>query len=382
MKIRKTLKYKLYRHRRNRYLVNQIDIAGIIWNHALALQKRYYRLTGKHIGLGQLKKHVAKLRRQATKYAYWQKLGSQAVQDVLERLEKSYQRFFAYKKGKGPKAGLPRFQKVKKYSSFTLKQAGWAYLGGNKVRLGGDNYKFVLSRPLEGEVKTVTIKRDKVGQLSICFSVIEEIEPVTVSTGKSGGFDFGLKTFLTDDEGRAYKSPHYLQANLKEIACLNRQLSRKKKGSHNREKAKRQLARAHERLANKRRDAHCKLALSLVREYDVIYLEDLNLRGMKALWGRKVSDLGFAGFVTILAHMAWLHGKQVVKVDRFAPTSQTCSRCLQRQKIGLRERTFICEHCGLVIDRDHNAAINIKRVGASTPGIGVCQSGVVPAVHP
>ena len=218
IKKRKTLKYRLYSNRGNRHLRQQIDIAGIIWNHALALQRRYYRLTSKTIGWGRLKKHIAKLRRQVGRYGYWQKLGSQAVQDVLERLHKSYQRFFAYKKGKGPQAGLPRFKKVKKYRSFTLKQAGWKYLGGNRIRLGEYNYKFALSRPLEGKVKTVTIKRDRLGRLFLCFSVIQEIEPVTVSTSRwrplvARGFDFGLKTFLVNDEGRGYKHPQYFQDN-------------------------------------------------------------------------------------------------------------------------------------------------------------------------
>jgi putative transposase len=204
MKVRRTYKYRLYTSKRDKHLHQQIDVAGIIWNHALAVQKRYYRLTGKYINKYRLMNHIAKMRR-TERFSYWQIVGSQAVQEIVERLDKAYRRFFAYLKGElgmGLKTGPPRFKKVKKYKSFTLKQAGWKLLGGNRIRLNGKNYKFALSRPVNGTVKTVTVKRDHAGRLFACFSVIEEVNlPVEVSTGKIGGFDFGLKTFLTDDEG-------------------------------------------------------------------------------------------------------------------------------------------------------------------------------------
>ncbi len=284
MEIRRTFKYRPYTSKRDKHLHQQIDVAGIIWNHALAVQKRYYRLTGKYIGRFRLITHIGKMRR-TTRFAYWQLVGSQAVQEIVERLDKAYMRFFAYLRGElGIKTGPPRFKKVKKYKSFTLKQAGWKLLGSNRIRLNGRNYKFVLSRPINGKIKTVTVKRDNAGRLFVCLSVIEEVSlPVEASTGKIGGFDFGLKPFLTNDEGGAYQSPEFLKANLSEIARLNRQLSRKQAGSNNRKKAKRQLALAHDRVANERRDAHFKLAHQLCDEYDALGFETLNLRGMKKL---------------------------------------------------------------------------------------------------
>ncbi len=382
MEIRRTFKYRLYTSKRDKHLHQQIDVAGIIWNHALSVQKRYYQLTGKYIGRFRLITHIGKMRR-TERFGYWQLVGSQAVQEVVERLDKAYKRFFASLKDKGIKTGPPRFKKVKKYKSFTLKQAGWKLLGGNRIRLNGRNYKFVLSRPINGTIKTVTVKRDQAGRLFVCLSVMEEVTlPVEVSTGKIGGFDFGLKTFLSNDEDGAYQSPEFLKANLSEIARLNRQLARKQKGSNNRKKAKRQLALAHDSVANERRDAHFKLAHALCDEYDALGFETLNLRGMKKLWGRKISDLGFSQFMLILEHVARMRNKQVVKIGQWEPTSQTCSCCGHRQPIELRERVFTCEVCGLEIGRDHNAARNIRReaiallgVGASTPSLeGVRQS--------
>lgn len=361
MQIRKTYKYRLYHSKRNRHLIDAINVSGIIWNHCVALQRRYYRLTGKYIGLHRLQKHTAKLRMKTQGFSHWKLVGSQAVQDICDRIDKAYQRFFD---GSG---GIPSFKKVKKYRSFTLKQNGWKYASGNKVHIQGHRYKFVLHRPLDGTIKTITIKRDNRGKLWICFSVVMEVpEPNRVSTGKIGGFDFGLKTFLTDDEGRAYMMPEFFKQDIQNVRRKSRVFSRKRLGSRNREKARLTLAKTHEHLANKRRDFHFKLAHDLCDEYDLLAFETLNIKAMQHLWGRKMSDYSFFQFTQILRNITFVRGCNVIFIDRWEPTSQTCSGCGCRQKIELRERIFHCENCGLVLDRDHNAARNIKRVGAST----------------
>jgi len=358
IELRRTFKYRLYRcDKRDKHLHRQIDLAGEIWNHGVALQRRYYRLCGGYIARYRLQKHMAKLKRSA-RYARWQELDAQAAQDVIDRLDKAYQRFFA---GKG---GRPGFKKREKYRSFTLKQTSWEVLEDNKVRIRGRVYRYVNHRPLSGTIKTVTVKRDRLNRLWVCFSVIEAFEPEEeVSTGEIGGFDFGLRTFLTDHEGQPYPMPEYLKADLKRIRRLSRNLSRKKKGSHNREKARRDLAREHVRVANRRREFHFKLAHDLCDRYDVLCFEDLNLRGMKSLWGRKVSDLGFGNFIQIVEHVARKRGKTVVFIDRFAPSTQRCSYCGHCQPMPLRDRTFECGNCGRVLDRDHNAARNIEALG-------------------
>ena len=195
MAVRKTYKYRLYHHtQRDRPLHDQINIAGLIWNHITALQKRYYRLFKDHIPEDRMKQHIAKLRMKTQKYQYWRKVGSQAVQDICERHEKAYQKFF------NKQGGRPRFKKVKKYKSFTLKQTGWklnAAQSGKtyrQIKIGKVTYKFVYHRPLRGTIKTVTVKRDAAGRLWVCFSVVEAFEPEgEASTGQSGGFDFGLE---------------------------------------------------------------------------------------------------------------------------------------------------------------------------------------------
>ncbi|MGB7339508.1 MAG: transposase [Phototrophicaceae bacterium] len=358
VEVRKTYKYRLYRNDKcDRHLHDAINISGIIWNHCIALQRRYYRLMGGYISIGRLKKHIAN-RRNSERYNYWRKVGSQAVQDIIERLDKSYQVFFK-KQG-----GRPSFGKVKKYRSFTLKQAGWKLLGGNKIRLGKTIYKFVKHREIGGTIKTVTVKRDTIGRLWLCFSVIENISVPAVSTGETGGFDFGLKTFLTDNNGKGYMSPEYFKQELNRIKHLNRSLSHKRKGSRNRAKTKYLLARTHIRIDDKRKDFHYQLAHDLCDRFDVLVFEDLNMEGMKRLWGLKVSDLGFSQFIEIVQWVATKRGKQVIFIDRFEPSTQICSHCGNKQKLTLADRTYSCP-CGLILDRDHNAAINIQRIGAS-----------------
>ena len=371
MEVRKTLKYRLYNNRRNKYLHQRIDVSGIIWNHAIALQRRYYRLTGKYISEYTMSGHLLKLRK-TERFAYWKMVGSQAVQQLAKRHHNAYKRFFDYKAGKTKiKSDRPTFKKVKKYKSFTLAQAGWKLLGDNRLRIQGHHYKFSFSRPVEGNIKTVTIKRDDLGRLWVCFSVIQEVsEPVIISTGKIGGFDFGLKTYLTDSEGHAYESPQFFKAELREIAKLNRNLSRKQTGSNNRKKAKLKLAKAHESIANKRKDFHWKLAHELASEFDYLFFEDLNIAAMKKMWGRKVSDLGFASFLPIQEQVCRKHGKQFGKIGRWTPTTKPCSRCGESHNLELSDRIFHCNRCGLVKDRDHNAAINICVEGASSTGLG------------
>lgn len=370
--VHRTYKYRLYHDAQaNRRLHDTINISGIIWNHITALRKRYYRLFKKHLTTGRLQAHVSHLRMKTKRYASWQRVGSQAVQDICQRHDQAYERFF------NQEGGLPRFKKVKKYSSFTLKQAGWK-LGGDThprgspkhpkwtghITLLGEAYKFVKHRPMKGQIKTVTVKRDAAQRLWLCFSVIEKIEiDDKTSTVKSGGFDFGLKTFLTMNDGQTIDAPQFFKADLPRVQAIQRQVSKKIKGTTNHVKGQRHLARRHSRIADKRRDFHFQLAHQLCKQYDVLVFENLNIAGMKQLWGRKVSDLGFAQFMTIVQWLAAKQGKRVVLIDRWERTTGTCSGCGHRQALDLVTRIFACERCALILDRDHNAAKNIHEAG-------------------
>jgi putative transposase len=360
--VRKTYQYRLYRcDKKDRKLRHKLFVASTVWNHFIALQRRYHCLTGKYISLSRMNTHVLRLRK-TLRFAVWQELHSQSCQEVCRRVDDAYQRFF-----KGLAKGRPKFRKAKKYRSFTFPQFGYGYkLEGNTITIDGIAYKFVKHHELGGQVKTLTIKRDSVGRLWLFFSVEERLTIGKASTGKSGGFDFGLSTFLTDDEGRACSSPQFFDQSIRKTRQINRQLSRKQAGSKRYKRARRALAKHSCDVANKRHDHHFKLAHQLCDEYDIMCFEDLNLDGMKRLWGRKVSDLGFAQFLSILEWVAFKRGKQVVKIDRWYPSTRKCCHCgYLNADLTLRDREWVCPNCSTHHRRDHNAAINIKTAGAS-----------------
>ena len=312
-----------------------------------------------------LKNHLTKLKKRPY-YAWIKELPSQSVQDVVERIEKAY-KLYSRNKQHHIKTSRPAFKRIEHYKSFTLKQTGYKFLEDNKIRIGKRVYKYVKTRDIKGDVKTVTIKRDNLGNLWLVIVtdyIRSEIKP---ASGKSVGFDFGLKTFLVGSDKTTIDFPLFLKAQLNRLKKLSRCLSRKKKGSNSRKKAKRNLARFHQRVQNQRNDHQWKLARWLLSEYDLICLEDLNLKGMSRLFGKKLSDYGFYSFVQKLKYLALVFGKRVVFVDRFFASSKICSNCgYKNDELKLKDRSWICPSCGQHHDRDYNASVNILREGASS----------------
>ena len=361
MKSIRTYCFKLYKSKKNRKLHKQINAAGLIYNHCIALHKRYYRLFKKQLNANKLKTHLAKIKK-VERFNYIREIGSQAVQDIAERIDRAYKLFFENLKRK-VRTALPSFKKISKYKSITLKQAGYKFLDSNSLRIKDTVFKYFKSREFDGKIKTLTIKRDALGDIYIYVVCQTEENEVIARTGEMVGFDFGLKKFLTSSNGQDIEAPLFLKENANAIRKANRNLSRKKKGSSNRKKAKLALARLHKKVANQRCNFHWQLANILVGQYADICIEDLNLKGMQKLYGRNISDLGFSEFVKILEYKASRTGSRVHKVDRFYASSQTCSSCghVNPETKDLRVRIWTCPGCGKIHDRDRNAAINIVR---------------------
>ena len=362
----KTYKFKLYSNHGNRELHKTIDGHAHVWNHCIALQRRYYAIYGKYLSKFRLINHISKLKR-TNRFTHWNQLPSQAIQDVAARIDKGHKAMFEAR-ASGKRWGRPRFKLRRKYKSFTLLQAGWKLLPGNRIKIGKRIYSYFKSRDVFGNPKRCTIKRDAVGDVYICI-LTDYVEPDLhqVMTGKIAGFDFGLKRYLTGHNGHDIDSPEFFKHSLNAIKRANGNHSRKRKGSNNRERARLDLARKHRKIERQRGDFHWKLAHQLTDAYDEIRLEDLNLQGMKALWGRKVSDLGFADFVKKLVYIAKRKGVKIKFIDKWYPSSKTCSACgVVNETLDLRDRNWQCNDCGITHDRDRNAAINIYRVGAST----------------
>ena len=367
--MRKTYKYKLQNQSNTIKLGNMLDDMWCIHVHIMRLQRRYYRMFGKHLSTYRLNAHVAKLKKRTK--PHWKVLPSQVVQDVVLRYGKSQDAFFenikARKSGKTTrKVGRPRIQPRHKYNSMTFTQAGYT-LQENRIKINCIDtwFSFHKHREITGAIKTITIKRDKCGDFWICFSCenVDDSDPKP-KTGKSAGFDYGNKTFLTSDEGDKIESPQLFKQSLKTLQSLNKALSRKVKGSGNWYRACRALARQHRKVARQRADWQWKLATELCRKFDTLCFETLNLDGMKRLWGRKVSDHAFYQFLEILEQKCAKHGKVFVRISQWTATTKPCSDCgYENKALSLSDRQWICPECGSHHDRDINAAMNIKQAG-------------------
>ena len=362
----KTYCFKLYNAKRNRKLHNQINISGMIYNHCIALHKRFYRLYSKFLKLYALQKHLTKIKK-LIKYNFYSKISSQAIQDITQRIDRAYRLFFRNLKHKIC-TSPPSFKKVKKYKSFTLKQSGYKFLDDNTIIINKQKYHYFKSRNIKGKIKTITIKRDNLGDIYIFVVCKIEANKVLARTGKSVGFDFGLKKFLTASDGKDYIAPQFFKQNSLAIKNANRNLSRKQTGSNHRKQAKLALVRLYKKISNQRKDFHFKLANTICGEYALICIEDLNIKAMQKLWGRKISEYAFSDFIKILEYQAKKIGSVVQKIDRYYPSSQICHICGEKnpetKKLSIRE--WICPKCHTHHDRDRNAAINIWKVGTST----------------
>lgn len=361
----KTYKFKLYNDTDSKYLHQKINISGIIYNHCIALYKFYYRAYGKYLNKYKLQKHLVKCKRV---YSFWKKVDAQTIQQITDRIDEGYRRFFDNCKKKNKRRVTPpSFKKINKYKSVTYKQTGYKLLEDNKIKIQGRIYRYHKSREVKGKIKTLTVKRNSLNDIFI-YITTDDITTSEIENNDrcSVGIDFGLKTFLYLSDGTKINSPLFFYQSLKELKAISRKYSTKTNGSRNKSKAKKNLCRVHEKITNKRKDWFWKLSKELCEKYDVICFEDLNIDGMKRLWGRKVSDLSFKTFLGILEHQAKKHKTEIIYIPRFFPSTKTCSCCGSIQKLELTDREWKCIKCNTVHDRDFNASINILNKGLET----------------
>jgi len=347
------ISFKAYNNKDLNKIHQMINTSAWIYNHCTALQKRYYRLYGKYINVNKLQKHIAKLR---NKNLRWKELNSQTVQELCQRNDEAYKRFFK-KLAKRP----PKFKKAKDFNSFVLKQAGWK-IKDNVLTIGKTKYKFSKSREYEN-IKRITVKRNKLGEIFFILCCDMKFKPYKSVGDSTIGMDFGLKSFLTLSNGKEIKSPEFLKQNLKELKKVNKEFSKKKKGSSNKKKSLKKLQRIHIDISNKRNDFEWKLAHELCKNNSFIAIEDLNIESMKKLWGKKVSDLSFSSFVSKLEQVAIKYNTVIQKVGRFYASSKTCTCGVVNKELKLSDREWVCTSCGEINQRDFNAACRIREEG-------------------
>ena len=355
--------FKAYNSKKNKNLHNLINIACLIYNHCIALHKRYYRRYKKCLNIYKLQKHLTKIKK-TSKFSHFNLLGSQSIQDITQRIDRAYKLFFKNRKNK-KRCSPPSFKKVKKYKSFTLKQACYKTLEDNYLEIDDIVYRYFKSREIIGKIKTLTIKRNSLGDIYFYFVCESNNSQIEARTGKSVGIDLGFKTFITLSTGEKIESPEFFKRLSHKIQQLNRNLSRKVKGSNNYKRAKLCLARFHKKISDKRNNFHWETARNLALKYPLISCEDLCIKSYQKRYGRKTSDLAMSDFLKILNHSCEKLGSHLVQVDRFYASSQLCNNCGYKNPLlkDVRIREWTCPVCGVHHDRDINAGINIDKEG-------------------
>jgi putative transposase len=372
--LRKTFKYKLSpTPDQERALDTVLYRCRTLYNVALEERQTAWERCGVAVSYYQQKAELPDLKAGCPEY---DEVHSQVLQDVLLRLDRTFQAFFRRVKA-GEKPGYPRFQGRNRYHSFTYPQYGnGAVLDGGILTLSKiGRVPIRLHRPPEGTPKTVTISQEADGWYA-CISCAEVPAQPLPLTGQETGIDVGLKVFLVTAQGVVFENPRHLRKAERYIAKCQQRVARRKKGSHRRKKAVALLAKAHQDVRRQRADFHHKAALSLLRASDTIYLEDLQVRNLvrNHHLAKSISDAGWAQFRTILEVKAGWAGRRVIAVHP-AYTSQECSGCGALVQKSLSVRTHVCTSCGLVLDRDENAAINIQRAGQALRGLAGLPAG-------
>lgn len=291
---------------------------------------------------------------------------SQVLQDTLQRLGKTFDAFFRRVKN-GETPGFPRFKGKPFFTSFCYPQSGFR-LEGNKLHLSKiGSCRVWLHRPIEGEVKTCTIKREADGWF-VVFTVEENQSRWFPKTGDSVGVDVGIENFATLSTGEVIENPQFLRQAERKLKTAQRKVSRRKKGSNRRKKAVALLQKHHLQVKRQRLDFFHKNSLALVKEFDQVVFEDLNIKGMvkNHHLAKSISDAAWGTFLLIHTGKAANAGRVVKKVPA-AFTSQDCSQCGARIKKSLAVREHRCIACGFVAHRDHNAAINIQQRAGIPP---------------
>ena len=360
-KINRTYRFRLYPNReQTELLAKHFGCSRFVYNYFLSQRKEQYRLTGKSDNYYAQAKVLTEMKKQE-ETAWLNEVNSQTLQFAIKSLEAAYNNFFK------KRAKFPNFKSKHSKNSFTVPQS--AYVAGGRLFIPKftEGIKCRVHREIKGKIGKVTITKTPSGKyFASVFTEEEYITPLD-KTGKSVGVDMGLKDLLVTSEGETFKNSRYTRRYECKLAKAQQHLSRKKKGSRGFENQRLKVARLHEKIANSRADYLHKCSISLVRRYDTICIEDLNVKGMvkNRHLSKSITDASWGKFVSMLTYKAEWNNKKVVKVDRYFPSSQTCNVCgyINKDIKDLSVREWECPECHTHHDRDVNAAINILRIG-------------------
>ena len=370
--VKRAYKYRFYpTPEQAQELARTFGTVRYVYNRTLAERTRAYSQETRRVNYAESARWLAQWRADP-ETAWLAESASVPQQQAVRQLQTAFNNFFA------KRAKYPRFKrKGRSRDSATYTTFGFSYRNG-QVRLakmrGPLDIRWSRALPA-GDPSKATITRDAAGRYFISL-LMEETVSAPAPTREALGLDAGLNHLLTDSEGRRYTNPKHEQRERKRLAKAQRALAHKKKGSKNREKARLKVARIHARIADRRRDHLHKITTNLIRENQAVMIEDLAVRNMvrNHSLARAISDASWAQLRSMLEYKAEWYDREVVAIDRFYPSSKTCSSCGHLlDTLPLDIRQWDCPECGVTHDRDTNAARNILAVGLT---VSACGDGV------
>ncbi|NUP19403.1 MAG: IS200/IS605 family element transposase accessory protein TnpB [Streptomyces sp.] len=372
-------------------LARAFGCARVVFNDALRAREDARKAQQPFPKIGELSTRLITEAKRTAERSWLGEVSAVVLQQSLRDVESAYRNFFASLKGdrKGPKVGAPRFKsrKDKRQSIRFTANARWSITDSGRLNLpkiGAVKVKW--SRTLPATPSSVTVINDSAGRFFASFVI--DTDPATdrarmPEADRTIGIDLGLTHFAVLSTGEKIDSPRFLRRAEKKLKKAQRELSRKQKGSRNRAKARHKVARAHAKVADTRHEFHHQLSTRLITENQGIAVEDLSVAGLaRTRLAKSVHDAGWTSFINMLQYKAERYGRTLVKIDRFEPTSQTCSACgVKDGPKPLNIREWTCAACGTVHDRDHNAAINVKTAAglAATACGAPVRPGAIPA---
>ena len=371
----RAIKVRLYPNKEQEQKINKtLGCYRFVYNHMLALKQEAYKRDKTNLGLCELSKYLLGTLRKDEQYAWLKEENSAVMQQAIRQMLTAYGNFFKQNKG------FPKFKSKKD------KQSALFRIGTISRRNTFETRHITLTKPLKNikfrcsdlylsrlqkynkNIRSATLSKSKSGKYFL--SILVEMEDTELKrfehTDKQVGIDLGVKNFVITSDGEVFENKHFLNKEEKKMNRLQRQLSRKVKGSNNREKQRVRIAKLFERITNKK-DAYIHYIVNkLLTSYDTIFMEDLNVQGLlrNHHLSKAISEVAFSKFKQILSTKALANGKEVISVDMFYGISKTCSVCgYKKQDLKLSDRSWVCPQCGTKHDRDINAAVNILLEG-------------------
>jgi len=349
----KAFKYRIYPSKKQLILLNKhIDAVRFVYN--LALECKQMAYIGNNINLScfDLHNQLPDLKKECE---WLKEINSQSLQQSITNLDKAYTSFF---KGQND---FPKFKKKSNRGSFNVPQKVFIIDGKLVIPKFKKGIDIVLHRLIKGEIRQATISRNPTGKyfVSILCETGEPIKPkATIKENTTVGIDLGIKTYLVASDGKEFDNPKFLRKAQSKLKYTQRKYSK-----HKGKKTKQKLAVLHEKVANQRKDFLHKTSTELIKNHDSIAIENLAVSNMAKnhSLAQSISDASWSTFVTMLEYKANWYGKNIIKIGRFEPSSKTCSSCgYINKELTLKDREWTCKGCNSVLNRDVNAAINIK----------------------